>query len=939
MNRLGFSLTLSLGILSATGAFGVSAPTAFHHPDNRWYTGIPSLTVSPVNGRLWATWYTSLTDQEDSYNYCILATSTDDGMTWKEVLVADPDGVGPLRAFDPEVWVAPDGKLKWTWTERRGTVFSDSKNDKLQMVSLSAEDEPAAPYPAERTIARGVMMCKPIAYCGEWLFPVAHWGEAPSSCIYATRDGVDFRLVGGATIPDPRDREYDETTIAEMPDGRLRMFIRGGQGPLESFSSDAGRTWTEARRCTAMTHSTSRLFILRLKSGNLLMVRHGKLNERIPDRGFLMAYVSRDGGDTWEGGLSVDARNYLSYQDGCELADGRIAIVYDRERFTMREVLMATFTEADVLAGRDVSGKCTSGRIVSRSCTGGTGIDPRAGRYLLPDGNQAFRLANFAEPGDESNAVVTVSAGAKPTVEWLVSTWPRGATLRWDKSESTVSFPKIAESLRAAANRPVVRLDLNLTCHKLEGAMSVLVVTDRGVFETPYTEDRVKGGVTLRVDCPAPPKDIRFKLSGTGWFTLRFVDEVVPPLTEPRRVCEFNPTPVVWEKSLFDEVPATYPAFGRTNAVETLYYDGVPFHGKPTRVFAYMGIPKSADGKPVPGMVLVHGGGGSAFHRWVKYWNDQGYAAIAMDLCGCVSGNMRGFEQSPHARHEWAGPRGMEGWHEMNEQTADQWAYHAVAAVIRANTLLRAQPGVDKDRIGLTGISWGGFLSCIVSGIDGRFRFAAPVYGCGFIRDHSMWKDRGWGGCATEALDRYMKLWDPAHYVPHATMPIVFVDSTSDHAYPIDIVEKTAELTNAQVTRVVDHQFGHGHFPGSENRPEIRAFADGLFGRGPRLPRATRYIHMGGGYIADFDLGGMKVRSAELMYTTDKGDTRRRKWQSAPAKRTGGQVSGRLPAGVTGHYVKLVTESGLIVTTPVAIDGPYEDIATKGDGPCAESGK
>lgn len=523
----GFGWCVALAVMAASRVWGVTAPTAFHHVDNRWYTGIPSLAVSPVNGRLWATWYTSLTDQEDSYNYCILATSADDGETWKEVLVADPDGDGPLRAFDPEVWVAPDGRLKWTWTERRGTYASDPKKDELKMVSLPAEDEPSAPYPEARTIARGVMMCKPTVHRGEWLLPVAHWFEAPSSCIYATRDGVDFRLVGGATIPDPGSREYDEAALAEMPDGRLRMFIRSSTGLLESFSSDAGRTWTDARR-SKVVHATSRIFVSRLKSGNLLMVRHGRLEERLTARGRLTAYVSRDGGESWEGGLSVDARASLSYPDGCELNDGRIAIVYDCDRIGRRAVLMATFTEADVLAGRDVSGKCTSNRVVSCSGTGGSGVDARAGRYLLPDGKRAFRLADFSVRGDESNAVVKTSRGGRPTVEWSAQSWPRGVTLKWDGSESVVSFPGISEALRDAADRLIARVDVNLLCHGLDGTLSVQVVTDGGVFETPYAEDRVRGGVTLRVDCPAPPKDIRFKVSGTGHFTVRFVDAVSP---------------------------------------------------------------------------------------------------------------------------------------------------------------------------------------------------------------------------------------------------------------------------------------------------------------------------------------------------------------------------------------------------------------------------
>ena len=45
----------------------------------RHHEGIPSIAVSPVNGRLWATWYASNTGCEDANNYVVLSTSADGG--------------------------------------------------------------------------------------------------------------------------------------------------------------------------------------------------------------------------------------------------------------------------------------------------------------------------------------------------------------------------------------------------------------------------------------------------------------------------------------------------------------------------------------------------------------------------------------------------------------------------------------------------------------------------------------------------------------------------------------------------------------------------------------------------------------------------------------------------------------------------------------------
>ena len=69
-------------------------------------------------------------------------------------------------------------------------------------------------------------------------------------------------------------------------------------------------------------------------------------------------------------------------------------------------------------------------------------------------------------------------------------------------------------------------------------------------------------------------------------------------------------TPELWV------APATCPSteFAGTGNIRGLFLDGIPWKGKPTRAFARMGIPQSVSkDEPVPGVVLVHGGGGCAF--------------------------------------------------------------------------------------------------------------------------------------------------------------------------------------------------------------------------------------------------------------------------------------------------------------------------------------
>ena len=357
----------------------VKKPGSFHRSEIRAHVGIPSIAVSPVNGRMWVTWYNGKHRGEDLYNYVSLATSADGGKHWTEVLVADPDEDGPKRSFDPELWISPDGKLRWTWTERMcdpskgdptkdyGLDVGDEKTDVVKMATLSAEDEPDLPIEMCE-VGRGVMMCKPIVLGnGEWLMPLAHWYGDPSACFYVSADGGrTFRYRGGATIPKEA-RLFDEHQAVERENGDIVVFIRSNWDPKlhpwMSVSKDRGRTWNDPV-CASYQHTSSRVFVSRLRSGKWLLVKNGPIDKNVGRRE-LTAYLSGDEGRTWAGGLLLDGRENVSYPDGQQLSDGSIVVVYDRNRLADKEILFAKFTEEDVLAGTDVSGRLSLRNVIT----------------------------------------------------------------------------------------------------------------------------------------------------------------------------------------------------------------------------------------------------------------------------------------------------------------------------------------------------------------------------------------------------------------------------------------------------------------------------------------------------------------------------------------------------------------------------------------------
>ncbi len=357
-------------------------PGQEYGPEARKYQGIPGIERAP-GGRLWAVWYAGK-EHEDRYNYVVGVTSSDDGRTWSDLeFVIDPDGDGPLRTSDPCPWLDPDGKLWLFWW------LNGAGDTRLFAMTTTDPDAENPVWTEPRLICPGVMMCKPIVTSdGAWLLPTAIWNQDDSCRVVASTDrGRTWALRGVANVPEPRDRNCDEPMLVERLDGSLWMLARTRYGIGETVSRDQGRTWTPVAP-SAIAHTVSRFFIRRLQSGHLLLVKHGALDQAI-GRSHLMAFVSADDGATWQGGLLLDERSVVSYPDGTQSADGVIRVVYDWNRADEKHILLTTFTEADVLAGKSVSGAMRERVLVNRA----TGINPkpwlRDGRFLGLGNNAA----------------------------------------------------------------------------------------------------------------------------------------------------------------------------------------------------------------------------------------------------------------------------------------------------------------------------------------------------------------------------------------------------------------------------------------------------------------------------------------------------------------------------------------------------------------------
>jgi hypothetical protein len=351
-------------------------------------------------GRIWAAW---VSGGDSELGYFVIATSDDGGESWSPPrMVIDPSDHSSgmaRRTLVGNFWTDPTGRL-WLFFDLSMGYFDGRAG--VWAITCENPDDEEPVWSEPRRIWHGATLNKPLVLSnGEWLLPVSLWrrqrisisierhrptiarevapddfadhfhelDEMRMAHVFVSDDeGKTWTRRGGVTFPY---FNFDEHMMVELADGRLWMLARTYESMWESYSSDQGRTWSEPE--LRFPHVNARFFLRRLASGRLLLVRHGRMDERTPKRSHLRAFLSEDDGQTWQGGLLLDEREGISYPDGFESPDGMIHIIYDYKRYHDAEILLARFREEDVLSGDFQSPDAKPRILVNKALGSGSG--------------------------------------------------------------------------------------------------------------------------------------------------------------------------------------------------------------------------------------------------------------------------------------------------------------------------------------------------------------------------------------------------------------------------------------------------------------------------------------------------------------------------------------------------------------------------------------
>lgn len=370
-----------------------------------------------------------------------------------------------------------------------------------------------------------------------------------------------------------------------------------------------------------------------------------------------------------------------------------------------------------------------------------------------------------------------------------------------------------------------------------------------------------------------------------------------------------------WDKTEIFSVPKTYPGPQRfkQDGLHTIFYSGLEYEGKPTRIFACYGLPETKPGQKVPAVVLAHGGGGTAFAEWVSLWNQRGYAAIAMDWGGQLPApRIEGKRQT----HQWSGPLHVGIFSDIAKPLDQQWMYHAVADVVLAHSFIRSLPQVDPDRVGLVGISWGGIISSIVVGVDHRFAFAVPIYGCGFLYNSNNHYQRAYETMPPLQSRLCQKYWDGSSWLKKAKMPIYWIVGIDDSHFLPPMVTSSYELTDDHATLCFKPDIRHSH-PAGWQLTEPCIFADHITKNTPPLIKITAEGTAKDTIWAAYN--NTAPTQAELIYTYDDTPWPQRKWlrRDATIDIENKLIIAQRPAAVTAAYIYARDNNGFSASSKV----------------------
>lgn len=376
-----------------------------HRINLRLFQGCPQVEISE-GGRLWATWFGSNVQAERApYHhdqFSVISTSGDDGKTWKEVFVFDPNELLGGGASDPLLWKDSQGNIRFIGHRNIDFKGQDEfASSAWEFTMLDPEDE-HTDWSEPRLLGnKNLSIMKPLIFPDGTIMrsmdDFKFVGSPDKERIRFLKEDVDGKPVFISALPADADASFAEQMPIIRGDGSLFTFYRARKGQKFAESSDGGKTWTPGGYYPMQFSINTKCILKTLPSGRVLLVandvqmkeengknvyyytdkngKHRPLEKHKTARTRMTAYLSDDDGKTFPHKMLLCDDGQISYPSATLGKDGSIYLVYDQGRGVIGQhtIFLSKITEVDILAGELVNDQSFLNTIVSRPSDQGGG--------------------------------------------------------------------------------------------------------------------------------------------------------------------------------------------------------------------------------------------------------------------------------------------------------------------------------------------------------------------------------------------------------------------------------------------------------------------------------------------------------------------------------------------------------------------------------------
>nr|WP_248926291.1 discoidin domain-containing protein [Paenibacillus hamazuiensis] len=373
------------------------------------------------------------------------------------------------------------------------------------------------------------------------------------------------------------------------------------------------------------------------------------------------------------------------------------------------------------------------------------------------------------------------------------------------------------------------------------------------------------------------------------------------PITPPATPDIFQPFLMGTAPVITQVLSETTAESGAVKVTKVLYQSDVDA-ARSNQVYAVIAAPAAAGS--YPGVLILHGGTECTQDALAIDYAKRGYVAVTPELPGitdpktCVTPSTGLWKNEPYgAKQLTALPN-----------AGISSIFEGEVAALQGFYLLQAQPGVKQDRLGIRGLSWGGYSATLLSSLLGdQVKAAYSIYGSGFYDRGSYFAGLLDNKGSVEKAN-WLRDLDAGRRADHIKADFYLAAASNDTYFWPTAVMKTLDRIPGAKNQVFAPNANHSLSSLPNAAAQERLFFDyHLKGAGAPLPKvnviSTERLANQDVKITFQASGAAAITQAKLVYSGGDKPWVNRSWVAVDAVRlANGRYEALLPAAAVQKH-------------------------------------